>query len=160
MPKRSLVRYMAARGFKDLSDLLGHTAAQARQAGNEGLRRPHDGRGAGCRARAQATTTGFIDGLVHGRAIGAVACRSATEGRIRNIVTVASPIDMRGGGLVAGVAQIVNKPAKLIRKYTDLRLNMLKPELFHTPGFVTTIVFKLTDPMTSVTTYWDLITNL
>ncbi|MCF8209223.1 MAG: hypothetical protein K9K38_07450 [Rhodoferax sp.] len=46
------------------------------------------------------------------------------------------------------------------RKYTNFRLNFLKPELFHTPGLVTTIVFKLTDPIGSITTYWDLVTNL
>ena len=82
-----------------------------------------------------------------------------TQG-IRNIVTVASPIDMRGGGLVAGVAQAINTPARLIRKYSDFSIYALNPQALHAPGWVTSLAFKLTDPVGSVTTYWDLLTKL
>jgi polyhydroxyalkanoate synthase len=67
---------------------------------------------------------------------------------------------MRGGGLVAGVSQAINTPAKLIRKYTDFTIYALNPKALHTPGWVTSLAFKLTDPVGSITTYWDLVTRL
>lgn len=84
----------------------------------------------------------------------------AQDPRIRNIVTVASPIDLRGGGIIAGVAQTLNAPAQLVRKYSDFRMSLLKPSLTHSPGWLTTVTFKLTDPIGSVTTYWDLLTRM
>ena len=84
-----------------------------------------------------------------------------TRGRnIRNIVTVASPIDMRGGGMVAGLAAALDAPARLIRQYTDFRMHSLDPGSMSVPPWMTTLAFKLTDPVGSVTTYWDLLTRL
>ena len=84
--------------------------------------------------------------------------------RIRNIVTVASPIDLESGsGLVAGLAgaaQALNGPAQLVSKYSNLRLNALDPARLSLPSWVTTLVFKMTDPVGSVTSYWDLVTRL
>ena len=160
MPKRSLVRYMAARGFKTYLICWGTPQRRHAKLGMKDYADRMMGEALDAvRAHSQQQQVSLM-GWCMGGLLALLHAGLQPEGRIRNIVTVASPIEMRGGGLVAGVAQIVNKPAKLIRKYTDLRLNMLKPELFHTPGFVTTIVFKLTDPIASVTTYWDLITNL
>ena len=160
MPNRSLVRYMAARGFKTYLICWGTPQRRHAKLGMKDYADRMMGEALDAvRAHSQQQQVSLM-GWCMGGLLALLHAGLQPEGRIRNIVTVASPIDMRGGGLVAGVAQIVNKPAKLIRKYTDLRLNMLKPELFHTPGFVTTIVFKLTDPIASVTTYWDLITNL
>jgi polyhydroxyalkanoate synthase len=160
MPKRSLVRYMAARGFQvylvcwgkptrehahlGMADYADTMMAQAL-----GAVRQHSG----C---AEVSLMGWCMGgllaLLH-------AGLEGTAG-IRNIVTVASPIDMRGGGLVAGVSQAINTPAKLIRKYTDFTIYALNPKALHTPGWVTSLAFKLTDPVGSITTYWDLVTRL
>lgn len=160
MPNRSLVRYMAARGFKvylvcwgqperrhahlDMADYADRMMGEALQAV-----RQHSG-------SAEVSLMGWCMGgllaLLH-------AGLDRTRG-IRNIVTVASPIDMRGGGLVAGVSQAINTPAKLIRKYSDFSVYALNPQTLHMPGWVTALVFKLTDPVGSVTTYWDLVTKL
>ena len=37
---------------------------------------------------------------------------------------------------------------------------MAAARLLSTPPWLTTLVFKLTDPLSSVTTYWDLMTRL
>ena len=84
--------------------------------------------------------------------------------RIRNIITVASPIDLESGrGAIAGLAGAafnVDGPAKLVSNYTNLRLKALDPARLAMPPWLTTLVFKLTDPVGSVTTYWDLVTGL
>jgi polyhydroxyalkanoate synthase len=85
----------------------------------------------------------------------------AKDPDLRNIVTVASPIDLHsGGGVMAGVAQAVNAPAKLVSNYTNLRINALDPARLGMPGWATALAFKMTDPVSSVTTYWDLVTRL
>ena len=84
--------------------------------------------------------------------------------QIRNIVTIASPIDVDSGkgviSRVAGVAQALDGPAQLVSNYSNLRLNTLDPARLSLPDWATTIVFKMTDPVSSVTTYWDLVTHL
>lgn len=83
---------------------------------------------------------------------------------IRNIVTIASPIDLETGkgviSAVAGVAQALDGPAQLVSNYSNLRLNTLDPARLSMPDWATTLVFKMTDPVGSVTTYWDLVTRL
>lgn len=79
---------------------------------------------------------------------------------IKNIVLVASPINLRGSGIVARSASVLDMPAKLVRKYSSLRLNMIEASRFAMPDWATTLAFKLTDPVGSVSTYWDLITRL
>jgi polyhydroxyalkanoate synthase subunit PhaC len=160
LPQRSLVRYMAAAGyhtylvdwgrpqrrhahlaFKDYAqDMMGTALAQVRRH------------------------AGVRDVSLMGWCMGGLLCllhAGLTQDRgIRNLVTVASPIDLRGGGLVARSAMVLNTPAQLIRKYSGLRLHTLQPQWLHAPGWLTTLAFKLTDPIGSVTTYWDLLTRM
>lgn len=160
LPQRSLVRYMAARGFDvylidwgrprrehahlgfaDYADTLFGTALDKirRHAGKE-------------------------DVSLMGWCMGGLLCLMhqglEQDPHIRNIVTVASPIDMRGAGLLGELGKAINGPAQLLRRYTSLRLEMLAPEKLYAPPLLTTISFKLTNPVGSVTTYWDLVTNL
>ena len=160
MPQRSLVRYMAASGFKtylidwgepqkkhahlglvDYADVMFETALTHI--------REHSG-------SQQVSLMGWCMGgllcLIHQGL--------QQDPDIRNIITVASPINLRGGGIVAGAAQSLNAPAQLIRKYTDFRLDKLNPATLHAPGWLTTLAFKMTDPIGSVMTYWDLVTRL
>ena len=160
MPNRSLARFMSARGYKTY--MIDWGKPEKRHAHlsmkdyadvmmSEALEkiRKHSG-------VQQVSLMGWCMGgllcLLH--------AGLKKDPRIVNIVTVASPIDLRGGGMVAGVAQALNTPAKLIRKYTAFRLHSLDPVQLHLPAWTTTLAFKLTDPIGSVTTYWDLVTRL
>lgn len=87
-------------------------------------------------------------------------CGITHDPQIRNLVTVASPIDMRGGGMVARASTAFSWPAKAVRRLSGFRLNQLNPAWLHSPGWMTTLSFKLTDPIGSLTTYWDLVTRL
>ncbi len=160
MPNRSLVRYMTAAGFKVYMIDWGRPTRRHSRLGvkdyadammSEALDavRAHAG-------EAQVSLMGWCMGglfaLLH--------AGMRVDPRIRNIVTIASPIDLRSGGMIAGVAQAINTPAKLIRKYTDFRLHSIDPNLMQAPSWVTTLAFKLTNPIGSVTTYWDLLMNL
>nr|MBV6630244.1 alpha/beta fold hydrolase [Oceanococcus sp. HetDA_MAG_MS8] len=160
MPQRSLVRYMAARGFKTYMVDWGRPRKKHAHLGlydysQRMLAKAID------KVRAHS---GCQEVSLFGWCMGGLLClmHQGLNGdpNIRNIVTVASPIDLRGGGMVAQAAQLIDAPARLVRKYTNLRLQMLDPRAFNIPPWMTTLAFKLTDPVGSVTTYWDLITRL
>lgn len=160
LPDRSLVRYMSERGFRVYLVDWGRPA----------------------RRHASLDLADYADGML-GRAVTAVRGHSGSrdvslmgwcmggllmlmhagltgDGGIRNIVTVASPVDARGGGMVAGVSQALNAPAQLVRRYSEFRLHNVDPGLLHVPAWLTTLGFKLTAPLASVTSYWDLVTRL
>jgi polyhydroxyalkanoate synthase len=160
MPQRSLVRYMVARGFKVyLIDWGRPNKAHAHLGLSDYADEMFGTALAKIRAHSGSEDVSLM-GWCMGGLLSLLHQGLAQDPHIRNIVTVASPIDLRGGGIIAGVAQTLNGPAQLVRKYSDFRLNLLKPALTHSPGWLTTVTFKLTDPIGSVTTYWDLLTGI
>lgn len=76
-----------------------------------------------------------------------------------NLVTIASPVDSHktaSGRLSA----LIEKPAHLVRKTTGFRLDKLDDRLFHIPGPVLSVLFKLTSPMGVVNSYLELVRNM
>lgn len=160
MPHRSLARYMSARGFhvylidwgtperrharlrlKDYSlDMFSEAVAEVRRhAGVKDI---------------------SLMGWCMGGLLSLMYAGASGDQHIRNLITVASPIDFRGSGMPAKLASLVSKPAHLVRRFTNIRIHKFDPLKFQTPGWVTTLGFKLTDPIGSVTTYWDLAKRL
>jgi polyhydroxyalkanoate synthase len=164
MPQRSLVRYMAAAGFKTyLVDWGKPTKADA---GLNLYNYSHDMLNTALEKIRRHS--GVKQLSLMGWCLGGLICLVhqglVKDPDIRNIVTVASPIDLIGGGGVmaaaAGAAQALNAPAQMVSNYTNIRLNTLDPARLGAPAWLTTLAFKMTDPISSVTTYWDLLTNL
>ena len=164
MPQRSLVRYLVSRGFKVY--LLDWGKPKKEHAHLGMLDYCDDMMGTALdKVRRHS---GSKELSLMGWCMGGLFCLFhqgiAKDKNIRNIVTVASPIDLETGkgviSMVAGVAQALDGPAQLVSNYTNLRLNTLDPARLSMPDWATTIVFKLTDPVGSVTTYWDLVTRL
>ncbi|MDX1669652.1 MAG: alpha/beta hydrolase, partial [Limnobacter sp.] len=80
---------------------------------------------------------------------------------LKNLVTVASPIDLRDGkNVMTFASQALNVTARFVRKYSEFRLEKLKPDLMGIPGWLVSLGFKATAPVSSLTGYWDLITKL
>ncbi|MAA74752.1 MAG: alpha/beta hydrolase [Salinisphaeraceae bacterium] len=160
MPQRSLVRYMAACGFRTY---LIDWGTPGREHAHLGMVDYADQMYATAlehiRAHSGSREVSLM-GWCMGGLLSLIFQGLNHDPDIRNIVMVASPINLRGGGIVAGAAQALNAPAHLIRKYTDFRLEKLDPARLHLPGWMTTLAFKMTDPVGSVATYWDLVTRL
>ena len=80
---------------------------------------------------------------------------------IRNLVTVRQPdrpARRRRGRRSGPVA--LDAPARLVRKYSDFRLISVDPQKLTNPGWLLALGFKMTSPIASITTYWDLMTQL
>ncbi|RLQ22715.1 alpha/beta fold hydrolase [Seongchinamella sediminis] len=164
MPQRSLVRYLVARGFKVY--LLDWGKPKKEHAHLGILDYCDDMMGTALEKirRHSGSKTLSLMGWCMGGLLCLFYQGINRDPHIRNIVTVASPIDMESGkGVIsqlAGIAQALDGPAQLVSNYSKLRLNTLDPARLSLPDWATTIVFKLTDPVGSVTTYWDLVTRL
>lgn len=164
MPQRSLVRYMVAAGFKTYLVDWGKPGKTHAGLNLQDYSYTMLGTALEKIRRHSASKDLSLMGWCMGGLLCLLHQGQVKDRHIRNIITVASPIDLSSGsgviGGVAGVAQALNAPAQLISNYTNIRLNTLDPARFHTPPWLTTLAFKLTDPLSSVTTYWDLLTRL
>jgi polyhydroxyalkanoate synthase len=76
--------------------------------------------------------------------------------RVRNIVTIASPIDVHASGMIGKVIKFAGKRTRRLRKIAA----KYGPTDFHVPGQLVSTLFKLTDPLGNVTSYFDLVRNL
>jgi polyhydroxyalkanoate synthase len=80
--------------------------------------------------------------------------------QIRNIVTIASPIDAHQAGIAGRLFEVMNKPLRLAARYVPLRLDDIDPKYLRVPGWVSSAAFKLTNPLGTVQSYIDLLMNL
>lgn len=164
MPQRSLVRFMAASGFKTY---LVDWGKPKKEHAHLNLK-DYSYTMLGTALEKIRAHSGSQELSLMGWCMGGLLCLlyqgQVKDPAIRNIITVASPIDLESGrGVIAGVAgagQGLNGAAQLVSNYTNLRMKALDPARLALPPWATTLVFKMTDPVGSVTTYWDLVTRL
>lgn len=76
--------------------------------------------------------------------------------KVRNVVTIASPIDFHASHFYGA---FLDKASKTIKKLPLEKLN-LKNDFFHVPGDMLSFAFKMTNPFAGVVSYFDLIRNL
>lgn len=160
LPNRSLVKYFVARGFRVYLIDWGEPGREQAHYGlsdyvndlmPEALKR--------IREHAQVQ-----DLSLFGWCLGGLFCLMyagmSHDVHLRNLITVASPIDTREGDIMGRLTAALMKPAEMVRKFTSFRLHDLAPEKLTIPGWLNSLMFKLTNPVGSITTYWDLILRL
>jgi len=80
---------------------------------------------------------------------------------VRNIVTIASPVNMHQmSNGVGKLSFLMSGPTGLIRRMTGPQLSKLDPSIFHIDGKILSLLFKATAPLGAVTSYIDLVRNL
>lgn len=160
MPQRSLVRYLLARGFDlyliDWGEVTSEHAGLSLETyvldwmpdALAQIRR-HSG-------QEQLSLFGYCMGgllcLMHGAAAG--------TSDIRNMVTVASPVDMHRSGVPGRILALARRPAQLAARRFKWSILNLSPRFLHIPGWVNSRIFKMTNPVGSLISYWDLLINL
>lgn len=78
---------------------------------------------------------------------------------VKNLITIASPLDSRQGGVAGELSRRILPIAKLIRR-SGFRLHNVDPKYLQIPGWMNSLAFKLTNPVGSIMSYWDLIIGL
>jgi len=79
---------------------------------------------------------------------------------VRNLVTVASPVDMHQSGVAGRVLSAIYQPAQTISSVLNFSLMDLPARYFHVPGWASSMVFKMTNPMGSVINSFEKFLNL
>jgi polyhydroxyalkanoate synthase len=160
LPNRSLVKFLLASGFRVyLVDF-----------GSPDLDHSHLG-------LADYTTRMLPEALKHIRAdsgerelslfgycMGGLFCLIyagwSHDPQIRNLVTIASPIDAHQIGIAGRLLTAMNRPARLVRRLTPFRIHNLDPDRLLIPGWVSSLAFKLSNPLGTLQSYLDLLMNL
>ena len=132
MPQRSLVRYLVASGFKVYLVDWGKPKKEHGHLGLEDYSHVMLGEAVAKIREHSGSKDLSMMGWCMGGLLALLYQGLAQDKHLRNLITVASPIDMESGsGVVAGVAgaaQALNGPAQLVSNYSNLRLNALDQE--------------------------------
>lgn len=78
----------------------------------------------------------------------------------RNLITIASPIDMHSSGVAGKVLSRFYGPAQTISQLFNISLLDVPARYFHVPGWLSSVVFKLTNPIGYLINSYDKFINL
>ncbi|MFZ5757172.1 MAG: alpha/beta fold hydrolase [Pseudomonadota bacterium] len=80
---------------------------------------------------------------------------------VRNLATIASPIDIHAGGTRGRVLEAISKPAMAVHERLGIRLDFFaNRHRFHVPGWMLALAFRATNPPGTVRAYIDMVRNL
>lgn len=85
---------------------------------------------------------------------------ASKDKNVHNLVTIASPVDMRKMGVAGAISAALEVPTRMVRRYTNFRLEQIKPDSFHVPAKWVSFAFKMSSPLSAVTSYVDMVRNL
>lgn len=160
LPNRSLVRFLLAKGFKVY--LVDFGSPQARHAdynlADYAARMLPDALAA-LRSHHGDREVSLL-GYCMGGLFALVYQGWAVDPDVRNIVTIASPIDSRAVGMAGWLVEAMEIPTRLIRRLTPFRIDKISAQRLMLPGWAASAMFKLTNPKGVVQGYADLLMNL
>jgi polyhydroxyalkanoate synthase subunit PhaC len=160
LPNRSLVRFLLAQGFRVYLVDFGspdedHSHLSLADYTTRMLPEAIE------KVRADA---GETDITLMGYCMGGLFCLVyagwSHDPGVRNIVTIASPIDAHQAGIAGRLFEVMNRPLRLAARYVPLRLDDIDPKFLRVPGWMSSVAFKLTNPAGTVQSYIDLLMNL
>lgn len=160
LPTRSLVRYLTARGFSTYLVDWGEPERQHAHFRFE----DYAIRLMSAAIERVREHSGQQDVSLMGYCMGGLFCLAYAgyvhDPKLKNLITIASPIDAHQAGVAGRLFALMNRPALWIRKYTSFRVQKLSPRLTHIPGGLNALVFKLTSPLAPLKGWLDLMLNM
>lgn len=159
-PERSLVRYLRARGFDlylvdwgapgwgdNRRDMADYFAALLPEMLNRV--RCHSGRS---RLNLHGWSLGGLFALCH--------AALAAPDTIANLVLVGTPVDYHDNGVLGERYRAFARQAHRLRGATGLTAHQLPAALLRTPGWLNSLVFKMTSPAAAARSYTRLLARL
>lgn len=161
MAERSLVRYFAARGFRvylvdwgQPSATDGHLTLE--QYALKWLPQAVEV----VKQHAQQPNLSLL-GYCMGGLLATIYTADQGQDTVKNLITIASPINMHQmGGVMGPLNQLVSIPSGLLKRFTGYQLSELQPKLFHIQGRVLSFLFKMTAPTAAFSSYLGLVKHL
>jgi polyhydroxyalkanoate synthase len=159
-PQRSLVKYLLARGFEVY---LIDWGKPGKEHAHYNLNTYVAELMPGLLAKVRQYS-GEQDLTLHGWSMGGILalCYAGVmnDPHIRNLVVLGAPVNAHASGSLGKLYQFVSRRAEWVREHTGFRIHKLNPRLLYTPGWVNAVGFKLTNPIGTITGYWDLLKKM
>jgi polyhydroxyalkanoate synthase len=161
MPSRSLVRFFLARGFKVYLIDWGapersHAHLQVRDYVTDWM--PYALEAIRKHARCEDLS---LYGYCFGGLLALMYTAWSRDKHIRNIVSVAAPIDMHDIGLAGNALQHINKLTEVVGQLANLAPRRMPGfSTPNVPGTILSLAFQMTNPLGSIKSYWDLMVNI
>lgn len=160
MPERSMVRYLLARGFEVYLVDWGQPSQSDREISLD----TYVNRWLPAAVEAVNRDAGSDRASLLGYCMGGLLCLmylgAWREAPVRNLVTLASPVNFHKSGPFGRLAGLASIPAMKLHNWFSLRLEPLDANTFHIPGRLLSLGFKLTNPPGVVSAYLDLVRNI
>lgn len=160
MPERSMVRYLLARGF----DVYLLDWGRPSQSDREVTLDSYVNHWLPAAVNAVTQDAGSKQVSLIGYCMGGLLCLmylgAWREAPVRNLVTLASPVNFHKSGPYGKLASLLSIPAMKAHNWFSLRLEPLDAKTFHVPGKLLSLGFKLTNPPGVVSAYLDLVRNI
>ena len=159
-PNRSVVRYLLARGFDVyLVDWGEVNFRQQHQSAEQYIRTWFSAAMDSIRETSGQQDVSLI-GYCMGGLMSLMYTADSGDEHVRNIVTVVAPIDMDQNGVAGQLLSLIRKPAKTISHVLNISLMDVPARNFHMPGWMASMLFKMTDPVGNLTKHWDTLVNM
>lgn len=160
MPHRSVVRYFLAKGFDvylvDWGDVTAdHKGLSLESYVMDWMPQIVDATLAHAKAKDLSVFSYCMGGL-----LSLMYLATSGDQRIRNLVTVASPVDMHQSGVAGKFLSAVYGPAQKVSNLLNISVLDMPAKMFHVPGWVSSVTFKLTNPIGSVINSYEKFLNL
>lgn len=160
MPNRSMVRYLMARGYDVYLLDWGKPSLSDRELGlstyvNEWMPAAVEA----VRQHAPAEEVTLV-GYCMGGLLALMYLGAFPDAPVRNLSTIASPVNFHKNGAFGTIMSLASYPALKIHDWFQLRVERFDTKLFHIPGNLLSVGFKMTNPPGVVTAYLDLVRNI
>jgi polyhydroxyalkanoate synthase len=160
MPTRSMVRYLMARGF----DVYLLDWGKPSQSDRELNLDTYVNHWLPAAVEAVREHAGTEEVSLVGYCMGGLLCLmylgAHPRAPVPNLATIASPVNFHKSGFFGALSGLVSIPAMKIHDWFQVRLEPIDSQLFHVPGSLLSIGFKLTNPPGVVASYIDLVRNI
>ncbi|MDF1780428.1 MAG: alpha/beta fold hydrolase [Alcanivoracaceae bacterium] len=160
MPSRSMVRYLIARGYDVYVLDWGSPSLSDRELGlstyvNEWMPEAVEA----VRQHGESNEVSLV-----GYCMGGLLCLmylgAFPDAPVRNLSTIASPVNFHKSGPFGSIMGLVSYPALKVHDWFQVRLEPVSAKLFHIPANLLSFGFKMTNPPGVVASYLDLVRNI
>lgn len=160
MPNRSMVRYLMARGYEVYLVDWGRPS----ESGEKLKLDTYVNRWLPAAVEATCEHAGAESTSLLGYCMGGLLCLMYLGGhpdaQVRNLITIASPVNFHTNGPLGKVSALAAIPAMKVHDWFQIRLEPLDEKMFNIPANLLSLGFKMTNPPAVVKAYMDLIRNL
>mgnify|MGYP003627357078 FL=1 len=160
MPHRSIVRYFLAKGFDVYLIDWGDVTADHSNLSLETYVMDWMPKALSAVQESSGEKEVSIFSYCMGGLISLMYLATSNDDCVKNLVTVASPVDMHQSGVAGKVLSAIYQPAQTISSILNFSLMDLPARYFHVPGWTSSLVFKMTNPMGLVISSFEKFLNL